>query len=214
MMSWDQIRELAQAGVTIGNHGAAHAHMAFADAAANRSDIAKATRRFKAELGQAPRLFAYPYGEYGSALREIVIEAGFDAALGQHSGVAFAGGDRFAIPRFALNEHYGKISRFRLVANALPLPVADVTPSDPLLGVNPPPFGFTVTADVGDLGALDCFPSVDDKPELLRLGPRRIEVRLHRPLPPGRSRINCTLPGPEGRWRWFGMQFLVPPGGG
>jgi hypothetical protein len=23
-------------------------------------------------------------------------------------------------------------------------------------------------------------------------------------------RINCTLPGPEGRWRWLGLSFLVP----
>ncbi len=43
-----------------------------------------------------------------------------------------------------------------------------------------------------------------------RLGARRFEVRLAEPFPPGRARVNCTLPGPAGRWRWFGMQFVVP----
>ncbi len=26
-----------------------------------------------------------------------------------------------------------------------------------------------------------------------------------------RARINCTMPGPEGRWRWLGMQFYMLP---
>ena len=25
-----------------------------------------------------------------------------------------------------------------------------------------------------------------------------------------RGRINCTLPGPNKRWRWFGTQFYIP----
>ena len=25
-----------------------------------------------------------------------------------------------------------------------------------------------------------------------------------------RARINCTMPGPDGRWRWYGRQFLLP----
>lgn len=210
MMNWDQIRELAAAGVTIGHHTAAHAHMAGAGATANAADIARATRRLRAELGRAPTLFAYPYGEYSLALRDAIAAAGFAAAFGQHSGVAHARSDMFALPRFALNERYGALDRFTLVAQALPLPVADVTPSDPVLVDNPPSFGFTVTADVGDLGRLNCYASGAGATTVERLGARRIEVRIGEPFAPGRARINCTLPGPDGRWRWFGMQFLVP----
>ncbi len=211
MMSWEQIRELAAAGVTIGNHGTAHRHMAFGDAAANAADIAGAARRFTEELGRPPDLFAYPYGEYSRELRDAVADAGFAAAFGQHSGVAFSGGDMFALPRFALNETYGGIDRFRnVIASALPLPVTDVTPSDPLLGPNPPPYGFTVAEELGNLDRLRCYAQRQGAASIERLGERRIEVRLKEPFPPGRSRVNCTLPGPDGRWRWFGMQFLVP----
>ena len=209
MMTWDQIRELAAAGVTIGHHAAAHAHMAGADAAANAADIARATRRFREELGAVPTLFAYPYGEYGLALRSAIAAAGFIAAFGQHSGVAHARSDWFALPRFALNERYGDLDRFALVAQALPLRVADVTPSEPVLVNNPPSFGFTVTDDVGDLGRLKCYASGASAATVERPGARRIEVRIGKPFPPGRARINCTLPGPDGRWRWFGTQFLV-----
>lgn len=212
MMSWDQIRELADSSVTIGHHGAAHAHMAYADAARNTADIAKASRRFREELGRTPGLFAYPYGEYGRELRDAVAAAGFEAAFGQHSGVSHPGSDLFALPRFALNEQYGEFDRFRLVANTLPLPVTDVTPSDPLLGPNPPPFGFTLAEAIGNVAQLSCFASGQGRATIERLGPRRIEVRVKTRFPPGRSRINCTVPGPDKRWRWFGVQFLVPPG--
>jgi hypothetical protein len=116
----------------------------------------------------------------------------------------------FTLPRFALNEQYGDLERFRLIAASLPLPATEITPSEPVLGTNPPPFGFTLAEDVGDLDRLTCFASGQETTAVERLGSRRIEVRLENPFPPGRARINCTLPGPDGRWRWFGMQFLVP----
>src|SRR3546814_8386149 len=72
----------------------------------------------------------YPYGEISLALRQAVIDAGFAGAFGQHSGAAGGSADRFALPRFPLNEAYGALDRFRLLANALPLPVSGVTPSD------------------------------------------------------------------------------------
>ncbi len=212
-LTWDQIRELAAAGVTIGHHSAAHAHMAYADAETNAADIARASRRFTEELGQVPELFAYPFGEYSRALRDAVAAAGFSAAFGQHSGVAHDGEDRFALPRFALNERYGELDRFEMVARALPLPVTDVTPSDPLLGPNPPPFGFTASAELDNLDRLNCFDAAGERAVVVeRLGARRFEVRIEAPFPPGRARINCTLPAPEGRWRWFGIQFLIPEG--
>ncbi len=210
IMTWDQIRELAAAGVTIGHHGAAHAHMAFAAAETNAADIAKATHRFVEELGRRPDLFAYPYGEYSRELRDAVAARGFTAAFGQHSGVAWRNGDMFALPRFALNERWGVIKRFRLIVNTLPLPVTEVSPSDTLLGPNPPPFGFTVAEGLDNLDRLNCYASGQGAVAVERLGARRFEARLAEPFPPGRARVNCTLPGPDRRWRWFGMQFVVP----
>lgn len=212
MMTWDQVRELAKAGVTIGNHSAAHGHMAFMPPEEAAADIARASARLRTVLGETPRLFAYPYGEYGRALRDLVAKAGFDAAFGQQSGAAGDETDVYALPRFPLNETYGDMKRFRLVTGTLPLLVRDVTPSDPLLGPNPPPFGFTVAPGVGNLDRLSCFASGQGRARVERLGARRIEVRVAAPFPPGRTRINCTMPAGEGRWRWFGIQFLVPPG--
>ena len=49
-------------------------------------------------------LFAYPYGEIGLELRDVVAVAGFKAAFGQHSGAAGRTADLHMLPRFPLNE--------------------------------------------------------------------------------------------------------------
>lgn len=211
-LSWSQLREMRDAGVTIGHHTASHAHLADLSSAAVQSELARANARFREELGAVPRLFAYPYGEYSARVRTLIEQAGFAAAFGQHSGVLHGGEDRFGLPRFALNERYGSLERFRLAANALPLPVENVLPQDPLITTeNPPLFGFTLAAGVGPLRGLGCYASSQPEPARIeQLGPQRFEVRLSQPLPYGRSRINCTAPAGSGRWHWFGRQFYRP----
>jgi peptidoglycan/xylan/chitin deacetylase (PgdA/CDA1 family) len=212
-MSWDQIRELARSGVTIGSQTAAHPHMPLLSPARNDAELEKSNERFRAELGSAPTLIAYPYGEYSLAVGEAARKAGFTAAFGQHSGVMHAGSDFFFLPRFAFNESYGDVQRFRLAGRALPIPARDITPADPLLSAenNPPLFGFTVTGLRPDrLSRLACYVSGQGKVRVERLGDRRIEVRMKEAFGPGRTRINCTLPEDGGRWRWFGRQFFVP----
>jgi peptidoglycan/xylan/chitin deacetylase (PgdA/CDA1 family) len=210
-MTWDQIRELAAAGVTIGSQTATHLHMAAADAGRARADVAASNVRFAAELGAPPALFAYPYGEASLETMAITREAGFSAAFGQHSGVAAPSDDFYYLPRFAMNENYGDGSRFRLAINAKPLVVSDLIPADPMVrDINPPPVGFTVTAPRTGLGRLACYTSHEGQARLERLGEHRVEVRFKKPLPRGRTRLNCTLPGGKaGQWYWFGRQFYV-----
>jgi peptidoglycan/xylan/chitin deacetylase (PgdA/CDA1 family) len=213
-MSWDQLRELQKAGVTIGNHSASHPHLPDRDMATVRREIVDAQARLTVELGVAPRLFAYPYGESSREIAELVTELGFTAAFGQHSAVAFAEHNRFYVPRFALNENFGGTARFDLIVNALPLRAMDLTPGDPTLrSNNPPAFGFTLDPAPGDIGQLNCFAFAQGSSinlTLQRLGGTRIEVRLAQALPRGRGRINCTMPADDDRWRWFGMQYYVP----
>lgn len=214
-MTWDDIAEMADAGVTIGAHGHAHGHMADLSPAEQKADMATSLALFETHLGQHPTLFAYPYGEADAAALALAGTTGFKAAFGQHSGVATA--DRMTyLPRFALNETYGDADRFRMVTQALPLPAHDVSPASPAVppDANPPTYGFTVTDDdlVARLDALNCFGPGGQPARTEILGPR-VEVRLAQPLPPGRARINCTLPGTgadTGRWHWRGTQFVVP----
>jgi peptidoglycan/xylan/chitin deacetylase (PgdA/CDA1 family) len=211
-MTWGQLREMAANGVSMGNHTDSHLRLQNATPAAAAAAIAASQARIRAELGIVPAILAYPFGEASLAARQLVIDGGFDAALGQHSGVAFAGADLYYLPRFSFNEEFASMDRFRLAVNALPLPVDQISPADPLLAVNPPPFGFTLTEDIANIGRLNCFASHQSVPATIeRLGERRIEVRVDEPFPPGRGRFNCTVPAEDGRWRWFGFQYYIRP---
>ncbi|MEQ8605112.1 MAG: polysaccharide deacetylase family protein [Marivibrio sp.] len=221
-MSWDQLRELAAAGVEIGSQAVTHPHMPTQSAVRNRRELVRSADRLEEELGVRPTLFAYPYGEASAEIMRLTREAGYDAAFGQHSGAIGPTLDRFYLPRFPVNEAFGGMDRFRRVVNSLPLPVTDLTPDDPFLGAaggsdgtdgpkNPPAFGFTLAETGAWTNALACYHSAVGRVEdMERLGPR-IELRFARPFPPGRTRINCTAPGADGRWRWFGMQYYVAP---
>jgi peptidoglycan/xylan/chitin deacetylase (PgdA/CDA1 family) len=212
-MTWDQIRELARGGVTIGSQSASRLHMAGSSLERVAADIEKSNARFEKELGKRPELFAYPYGEASAEVRKYIIKAGFSAAFGQHSGVLHSDVDFHFLPRFAMNETFGDMTRLRRAVNALPLRVREITPADPKLSPagNPPSYGFTVFGDaLKDIKALNCYAWGQGKTRVERLGSGRIEIRLGRKFSPGRARINCTIPAGGGKWRWFGMQFYIP----
>ena len=211
-MNWQQIAQLAADGITIGSQTASHLHMPRAGAERNRRELERSNARFVDKLGRRPNLFAYPYGEAGLEAMVAVRESGFAAAFGQHSGAFGSGDDFFFLPRFALNEAYGSLARFRLAVESLPLPATDITPADPLIThFNPPAMGFSVEPSLKGLDRLACFTSHAGKARIERLGATRIEIRVEAPFPPGRTRVNCTLPAEGGRWRWRGRQFYVPP---
>ena len=213
-LSWPQIREMRSGGADFGHHSVSHLHMANASVEQITAEIISANQRFEDELGSKPKLFAYPYGETHLAGQELIKSNGFSAAFGQHSGVTDASSNFYYLPRFGLNEKFGGINRFRMLANALSLPVRDMTPADPLIGAdNPPAIGFTISEDLkmlGDPGKLSCFLNHENQPANISfLGPR-VEIRAKQPLPVGRTRLNCTMPTKQGRWRWFGHQFIRP----
>jgi peptidoglycan/xylan/chitin deacetylase (PgdA/CDA1 family) len=208
-LSWAQVREMASSGlVTIGSQGAAGAPLAELPAEAVAADLGRARQRFLDELGRAPTLLAWPRGETSAVAMAAARDAGFTAAFGQQSGVAWGGANLYFLPRFALNELFAEPDRFRLAIRALPLPVSEITPDDPVVAINPPAFGFTL-ADETMAAGLACYSSAGGRMDTEIIGPR-IEVRAAAPFPSGRVRLNCTLPALDGRWRWFGWQFVVP----
>ncbi|MEM7168798.1 MAG: polysaccharide deacetylase family protein [Pseudomonadota bacterium] len=207
-MTWDQIRELAAAGVTIGAHSASHGHMADHPQELVTADLARSNQRFLEELGAIPDLFAYPYGEFSLETKELAAAAGYTVAFGQQSGVANRASDPFALPRFPMNQAYGNEERFLLAVKALPFPVHDVRPADPLIVENPPSFAFSVDSQVVGPADIACYaPGMGTVPVSRR--EERVTVTLTKAFPVGRARINCTQWAAPERFRWYGVQFLV-----
>lgn len=223
-LDWRQIRELHEHGVSFANHSASHDYLVRRlpgedDGAWReriRADIARAQQRLLDELGSAPMLFAYPFGEYDSALAGLVRELGY-VAFGQHSGAIGMLSDPRALPRFPMAEAFADIGDFRSRAASRALPVTGVEPWDPVIrhGDQAPRMRFRLAESDARLDELACFASRQGRIEVRPVeGEERMFVtQAPQPLPPGRSRYNCTAPSAEpGRYYWFSQPWLRLPG--
>ena len=214
-LDWDQLNDLSDSGLaTIGIHPATYGRMLDYDIAEAETQINRAKSRYRKEMGVEAEYFSYPFGEFSLEIKNLMKKYGIKAAFGQQSGVAYAGSDIYNIPRFAMTENYAGIDRFQLTSNALPLPLSDVSPEDPLLAENPPHIGFTLDKSIKNTANLACFATTEGQTKLEFIGDR-VEIRLTEPLSQGRARVNCTMPvgyTDEGQqqWRWFGLLFTLP----
>ena len=206
-MNWEQIKEMDSHGVTIGHHTKNHLHLVTKEKEKIISEIEEANNDFLKNLGYVPDIFAYPYGEYSSEIKQITKNY-FKAAFGQQSGGLYNEIDIFELPRFSINENYGDLKRFRFAANSYGLKIKNILPENKVItDANPPLLGFTLLDDLE--GSLKCYPSHNIKADLVKLGNKRIEVRFNKAFPKGRTRINCTI-NDNTKWSWSGFQFLNP----
>ena len=206
-MNWEQIKEMVNHGVTIGHHTKNHLHLVTKEKEKIISEIEEANNDFLKNLGYVPDIFAYPYGEYSSEIKQITKNY-FKAAFGQQSGGIYNGIDIFELPRYSLNEQYGDLKRFKFAANSYGLKIKNILPENKVItDANPPLLGFTLLDDLE--GSLKCYPSHNIKADLIKLGNKRIEVRFNKAFPKGRTRVNCTI-NDNTKWRWSGFQFLNP----
>lgn len=223
-LTWEQMREMQAAGVHFASHSASHDHLAVRRPGEDRKawerrvrqDLERARRRLAEELGprpDGPALFAYPYGEFDTALAELVRGMGY-VAFGQHSGAVGPGSDRRALPRYPMAEAFAATEAFALKAASLPLPIAAVEPWDPAVDENPPRLELTLVPGSARPERLRCYLGGEPLTvEWLEPG-RRLSVRADRPLAPPRSRYNCTAPGPQGRYYWYSHPWLIRPSAG
>lgn len=90
-MTWDQMREMAEAGMSIGGHTESHPILARMDPAEAKRDIAGGLDRIHDELGREVLSFAYPNGQRGdfdAATKTAVSELGIVIAFSLLSGPA------------------------------------------------------------------------------------------------------------------------------
>lgn len=229
-MSWDQIRALHEAGVTIENHSAAHGHMSRpADGESRRTwrsrvadDISGARARIAAETGRAPTLFAYPYGEDSEALAEIV-DKDHEYALAQRSGPMGSLSDPLSVPRFPMATGFASLERLELAVRSRPLPVTvieEIADEDGREG-DIRAIELTISGKTGGASAdqgfradqLNCFAATGRRLEVAMEGdgPFIFRVDVEGTGAPGRNKINCTAPAADGSgdFFWYSWQWLV-----
>ena len=159
-MDWKQIKELYDSeNVEIGNHSHSHEYLVDESPDLIKSDIVKSIKIFKENLGENSDFFSYPFGEYSLEFKKIIKDLGFKYAFGQHSGVIDETKDLWELPRFPINEKYGKLERFQTLMKTLPFKYEKITPEDKyLLQINnPPKVKIKFYKNINGIDKITCF---------------------------------------------------------
>ncbi len=105
LMSADQVREVATAGMEIGSHSATHVRMSRLGADRLEAEISGSRASLGQLMGAPIRGFAYPWGSNDAAARHAVRDAGYDYACAVETPVTELG--RVALPRIIFTQRDG-----------------------------------------------------------------------------------------------------------
>jgi peptidoglycan/xylan/chitin deacetylase (PgdA/CDA1 family) len=113
IMTWDEVRNLARAGMDVESHSRHHRVLQTLERDALREELTGSRRDLEAQLGRPVRAIAYPVGRritHFQKIREAVIEAGYSVGFSNSSGTTriwpgplreMAPIDRFDVRRLA-----------------------------------------------------------------------------------------------------------------
>ena len=211
-MSWEQIKEIENSDFAmIGHHSHTHEYLIDVSNEEFVSDIEKANDLFIKNLGYIPSLFSYPFGEYSKFMKDY-ISKNFSLSFGQHSGVIDINKEKFELPRFPINEKYGEIKRFKSIINYFPLEYKVLYPEEKKINKenNPPSFSVEFFDNQKNLENINCYSNEGDiwKKSKTNIMNSILTIDFRESFKPRRGRINCSL-NDNGKWRWFGVQFIV-----
>jgi peptidoglycan/xylan/chitin deacetylase (PgdA/CDA1 family) len=109
-LTWEQTRQLASGGITIGSHTVAHPIMSSLDDDRRHVEIVESKQEIERQLGTPCTLFSYPNGtadDFGERDKESLRQAGYLAAVTQIAGVNDEETDCFELRRVNIGHGHG-----------------------------------------------------------------------------------------------------------
>ena len=214
-MNWDQIQEVHSYDFAhIGNHSHSHGYLIDKNKEEIEKDLIKSIKILKEKLNHESEFFSYPFGEYSIEFKKIVKNLNFKYAFGQHSGVLDETKDLLEMPRFPINEKYGKIERFKTLLKTLPFKYVKILPEEKYItnASNPPKISIEFFKDLKNYKMINCYSNEENlwrKSEVQFYENNKIEIILKGKFTTERGRVNCSLQEKDNFWRWLGIQFVV-----
>ncbi len=99
ILSWDQLREISQAGIECGAHSHSHPQMDLLTLPQARKEILQSKLILEEHLGEEVFSFAYPYGYHTDAIKQSVYDAGYTSACAVKNALTTEATDPFALAR-------------------------------------------------------------------------------------------------------------------
>ena len=99
MLTWPQLRQLADAGVEVGAHTVTHPFLPDIAPENAWEEISRAKDEIEDRLGREVQAFSYPNSKHNPLIREMVQRAGYRLAFGGNSGLSHRETDRYNLHR-------------------------------------------------------------------------------------------------------------------
>lgn len=99
LMDKMQVKDWLAAGHEIGSHTLTHPHLTRISPARAREEVFASRKKLEDIFGVPVRHFCHPYGDWNAAVRDLVIEAGYETACTTEFGVNGAATSPFELKR-------------------------------------------------------------------------------------------------------------------
>ena len=216
-MSWEQVREMSDAGVLIGNHMIDHPYMLAREQGETeqqhlqrlRQELLQAEQTILQQTGQSHRYLAYPYGEYDGSIKAMLAELGF-VGLAQNSGAVSGNSDFQALPRFPLGSIYANLDTARIKFAALAFDVEQIMPQSPVTDDRSPEATLKFGPGNYDQRQLGCFANGKPIPmHWLDRDAGLVDLQPTEEYTGRRWRYTCTAPDlGSRRFYWYSVQWI------
>jgi peptidoglycan/xylan/chitin deacetylase (PgdA/CDA1 family) len=217
IMTWSQIKELVDNGITIANHSVTHAHLPSVPAGLTMiqwldQEILAAQQELQQRLGKIGNMLAYPYGEFTLDMIPW-LEKHNMLAFGQQSGPIGKSSHPQALPRFPAAGIYADVSSLKTKLLSLALSIDKSQLHDPIINSenNPPLLEIALLDSDYNPKNVQCFASQQGAidTQIKRVNSERIlSTQASAPLTGARGRYNCTVASlQKGRFYWYSQPW-------
>ena len=115
MLTWDQVREMSDAGVEIGSHTVSHPLLTYEDTSSVERELMLSKQVLEEKLGKKVRAFAYPNGDWSERVRKQAAGTGYRCAFTTQPSWHGRSENPYTISRILLHEgniasHEGRFS--------------------------------------------------------------------------------------------------------
>ena len=188
-MSWEMLRELSLNNGDILNHTVSHPSLIKLENSEIKKEILDAEKVISLNMNGMNKIISYPYGDSNPIVEKIVQELGYKIAFAQHSGPVNIKESKFKIPRFSINDQFGKISRFKQIVNSLPLNINNLKTLEKNLADG----NLTISFDIDyNTKNLNCFINNSATLEKKNISFNNVKLKITNLKKNQRYRLNCT----------------------
>ena len=223
-VTWEQLQEMSRNGVTIANHTMQHNHVPRLNKGETqrqwyertKTEIESAQATIEKHIGSAPKIFAYPFGEYDIEVQKILKDLDF-IAFGQQSGPLGSQVDLQSVPRFPFGGSFTELDDFIMKVNTLPMPVSKIQffadkqheMQNLIIKQGQQPYLVLTLKDKTLLNKIHCFATGQGAIHTEIIADT-LWIQAKLPLAQGRTRYNCTAASKEqGHFYWYTQQWLA-----